>query len=201
MSYSTEHIRNIALAGHAGAGKTTLFEALLHAGGVIPTQGSVERGTTQSDTDAQEKARGHSIDSGIAGIDRDGCRINLIDTAGYADFRGGTLAAFAAVETVAVVVNAAAGIEHGTRRMMEHARERGLARVLVINRIDAEGADLPALVEALREAFGSECLPVNLPADGGRRVLDCFFHAEGATDFSSLTEAHRRILDQVVEVS
>src|ERR1700744_793919 len=125
VSYNTENIRNIALTGHAGSGKTTLFEALLHAGGVIQAQGSIERGTTQSDTDAQEKARGHSIDSCIASIDRNGCHINLIDTAGYADFRGGTLSAFAAVETVAIVVN---GIEHGTRRMMEHARVRGLAR-------------------------------------------------------------------------
>ncbi len=88
VSYHTENIRNIALAGHAGVGKTTLFEALLQAGGVIQTIGSVERGTTQSDTDAQEKARGHSIDSCIAGIDRGDSHINLIDTAGYADFRG-----------------------------------------------------------------------------------------------------------------
>ncbi|PYC61311.1 elongation factor G, partial [Micromonospora arborensis] len=81
----------------------TLFEALLHAGGVIQTPGSVERGNTQSDTDAQEKARGHSIDSCIAAIDRGDCHINLIDTAGYDDFRGSTLFAFAAVETVMVV--------------------------------------------------------------------------------------------------
>ncbi|BFI95183.1 MAG: elongation factor G [Rhodanobacter sp.] len=201
MSYTTESIRNIALAGHAGAGKTTLFEALLHAGGTIQSQGSVERGTTQSDTDAQEKARGHSIDSCIAGIDRGSCHINLIDTAGYDDFRGGTLSAFAAVETAMVVVNAVNGIEHGTRRMMEHARSRGLARVLVVNKIDYEGAHLGALVEALREAFGPECLPVNLPAQGGKRVLDCFFHAEGSTDFSSLASAHQRILDQVVEIN
>ena len=201
MSYNTESIRNIALAGHAGSGKTTLFEALLHAGGVIQTQGSVERGTTQSDTDAQEKARGHSIDSCLAGIDRGGCHINLIDTAGYDDFRGGTLSAFAAVETVMVVVNAVNGIEHGTRRMMEHARNRGLARVLVVNKIDFEGAHLGALVEALREEFGPECLPVNLPAQGGKQVLDCFFHTEGATDFSSLATAHQHILDQVVEIN
>ena len=201
MSYPTESIRNIALAGHAGAGKTTLFEALLHAGGVIQTPGSVERGNTQSDTDAQEKARGHSIDSAIASIDHDGCHINLIDTAGYADFRGGTLSAFAAVETVMVVVSATNGIEHGTRRIMEHARTRRLARVLVINKIDFDGAKLGALVEALREEFGSECLPVNLPVQGGRHVLDCFFHTEGATDFSSLAEAHQRILDQVVEIN
>ena len=201
MSYTTESIRNIALAGHAGAGKTMLFEALLQAGGAIQAPGSIERGTTQSDTDAQEKARGHSIDSAIASIDRDGCHINLIDTAGYADFRGGTLAAFAAVETVAIVVNATNGLEHGTRRMMERARARGLARVLVINKIDFEGAHLAALVDALREEFGPECLPVNLPAQGGKRVLDCFFHSEGATDFSSLAAAHQQIVDQVVEIN
>lgn len=201
MSYTTESIRNIALAGHAGAGKTTLFEALLHAGGVIQQQGSVERGTTQSDTDEQEKARSHSIDNCIAGIDCGDCHINLIDTAGYDDFRGGTLSALAAVETVMVVVNAASGIEHGTRRMIEHARTRGLALVLVVNKIDAATAHLGSLVEALREEFGRECLPVNLPAQSGKLVLDCFFHAEGTTDFSSLASAHQRILDQVVEIN
>lgn len=201
MSYYTENIRNIVLAGHAGSGKTTLFEALLHVGGAIQSVGSVERGTTQSDTDTQEKARGHSIDSCIASIDHDNCHIQLIDTAGYADFRGGTLSALAAADTVAVVVNAANGIEHTVRRMMEHARERGLARLLVINKIDAEGAELPSLVQALREAFGHECLPVNLPAEHASKVLDCFFHNEGTTDFSSLAEAHQQMLDQVVEIN
>jgi len=166
--------RNIALAGHAGVGKTTLFEALLLAGGAIQTAGTVERGNTVSDTDSQEKARVHSIDSCIAHIDHGGCHLNLIDTAGSADFRGATLSALGAVETVAVVVNAINGIEHGTRRMMMHAKQRGLARVLVINKIDFDGADLAALVDALREEFGSECLPVNLPAGRGKRVLDCF---------------------------
>jgi elongation factor G len=201
VTHSTESIRNIALAGHAGVGKTTLFEALLLAGGAIQTPGTVERGNTVSDTDSQEKARAHSIDSCIAHLDHGDCHLNLIDTAGYADFRGATLASLAAVETVAIVVNAINGIEHGTRRMMMHARERGLARVLVINKIDFDGAHLEALVDALREEFGNECLPVNLPAGRGARVLDCFFHDEGATDFSSLAEAHQRILDQVVEVN
>ncbi len=197
----TESIRNIALVGHAGAGKTTLFEALLQATGVIQTQGTVERGSTVSDTDSQEKARVHSIDSCVARLEHGDCQINLIDTAGYADFRGATLAALAAVETAAIVVNAINGIEHSTRRMMMHARERGLARVLVVNKIDFDGANLAALVDALRDEFGSECLPVNLPAQRGTRVLDCFFHSEGATDFSSLAEAHQRILDQVVEIN
>ncbi|HZX71194.1 MAG TPA: elongation factor G, partial [Rhodanobacter sp.] len=201
MSYTTESIRNIALAGHAGAGKTTLFEALLHAGGAIQAVGTVERGNTVSDTDAQEKSRVHSIDSCVAQLEHGDCRLNLIDTAGSSDFRGATLAALAAVETVAIVVNAINGVEHSTRRMMMHARERGLARMLVVNKIDFDGANLAALVDSLREEFGSECLPVNLPANRGNRVLDCFFQREGSTDFSSLAEAHQQILDQVVEVN
>ena len=104
MAYSTEQIRNVALAGHPGAGKTTLFEALLHAGGAIPAAGSIERGNTVSDFDPIEKQRGHSVDVGIASTDHAGIHVNLIDTPGYPDFRGPALSALAAVETVAVVV-------------------------------------------------------------------------------------------------
>ena len=121
MSYSTEQIRNVALAGHSGAGKTTLFEALLHAGGALQATGSLERGTTVSDHDPMEKARGHSLNTAIAAIDHGGVHINLLDTPGYPDFRGPTLSAFSAVETVAVVVDAVAGISYGTRRIMEAA--------------------------------------------------------------------------------
>ena len=96
MAYSTAQIRNVALAGHAGAGKTTLFEALLQAGGAIQAAGSIERGNTVSDFDPIEKARGHSIDASIASIDhapagKEPVHVNLIDTPGFADFRGPTL--------------------------------------------------------------------------------------------------------------
>src|SRR5690606_5904747 len=186
--------------GHSGAGKTTLSEALLQAGGTIQTAGSVERGTTVSDFDPMEKQRGHSINSTILSIDHGGVHINLIDTPGYADFRGPTLSALAAVETCAVVVNASNGIEHTTRRMMDYARARKLARVLVVNRIDTE-CDLAALTDQLREEFGPECLPVNLPAGSAASVVDCFFKPEGKSDFSTVAEAHQRILDQVVEIN
>jgi elongation factor G len=204
-TYRSEQIRNVALAGHAGAGKTTLFEALLHAGGTLKSAGSVERGNTVSDSDPMEKSRGHSINSAVASIDHgadpnERVHVNLIDTPGYPDFRGPTLSALAAVETCAVVVNASTGIEHSTQRMMDYARARRLARVLIVNRIDDEQADLALLVEQLREAFGPECLPINLPAKGRQTVLDCFFKAEGEADFSSVSEAHQHILDQVVEV-
>src|SRR5262249_3805831 len=126
MSYTTPGIRNIALVGHSAAGKTTLFEALLHAGGVIQTPRSGDRGTTVSDYDAMEKERKQSLNTVIASIDRGDCHINLIDTPGAQDFRGPTLTALAAVETCAIVVNAHAGIEYGTQRMMHYAKERRL---------------------------------------------------------------------------
>jgi elongation factor G len=200
-AHPTEDIRNVALAGHAGAGKTTLFEALLHAGGAIQTAGTIERGGTVSDFDDQEKARQHSIHSAIASIDAGGCHINLIDTAGYADFRGQTLSALAAVETCAVVVNAANGVEHGTRRLMHYAKQRGLARMLVVNRIDMEGLDLAALVAEIRDEFGHECLPVDLPAEHGSQVVDCFFAPKGDSDLGPVAEWHQQIIDQVVEVN
>jgi elongation factor G len=205
MSYSTESIRNVALAGHPGAGKTTLFEALLQAGGALQTAGSIERGGTVSDFDPIEKQRGHSLDAAIASTDHAGIHVNLIDTPGYPDFRGPTLSALAAVETVAIVVDADTGVEYGTRRMMEHAKARNLCRVLVVNKIDHEGADAARVLDDLRETFGPECLPLNLPADGGQRVVDCFdASAAGSgetSDLGAVAEWHQKIIDQVVEIN
>ncbi|KRA14678.1 MULTISPECIES: elongation factor G [unclassified Lysobacter] len=205
MSYSTQSIRNVALAGHPGAGKTTLFEALLQAGGALQTAGSIERGSTVSDFDPIEKQRGHSLDAAIASTDHAGIHVNLIDTPGYPDFRGPTLSALAAVETVAIVVDADTGVEYGTRRMMEHAKARNLCRVLVVNKIDHEGADAARVLEDLRESFGPECLPLNLSADRGQRVLDCYAasaagSAEGS-DLGSVGDWHQKIIDQVVEIN
>jgi elongation factor G len=201
MSYSTEQIRNVALAGHPGAGKTTLFEALLHAGGAIQAAGSIERGSTVSDFDPIEKERGHSIDAAIAGTDHSGIHVNLVDTPGYPDFRGPALSALAAVETVAIVVDADAGVEYGTRRMMERARERGLCRAVIVNKIDHDAADCARVLQQLRDEFGPEVLPVNLPADGGKKVVDCFSGGNGDSDLGPVSEWHQKILDQVVEIN
>ncbi len=201
MSYSTEQIRNLALAGHPGAGKTTLFEALLAAGGTIVSAGTVERGTTVSDHDPIEKERGHSLDAAIASTDHAGIHVNLIDTPGYPDFRGPALAALAAVETAVVVVDADAGVGYGTRRMMGRAQARRLCRLVVVSRIDREGADCARVMAQLREEFGPELLALNLPADGGARVVDCFGQREGTSDLGPVAEWHQKIIDQVVEVN
>ena len=201
MSHSTDGIRNIALAGQASAGKTTLFEALLHAGGAIQTAGTIERGSTVSDHDPMEKERGHSMAASIASVDFGDVHVNLIDTPGLPDFRGPTLAALAAVETCAIVVDAVTGIGHSTRRLMDRARARKLCRILVVNKIDHDGVDLEGVVEALRDEFGTECLPINLPAQGRTRVVDCFFEPTGEADFSSVAAAHQQIIDQVVEIN
>lgn len=200
MPHRTDQIRNLALAGHPGSGKTTLFEALLHVSGAIASPGTVERGNTVSDFDPMEREGQHSLNISIAALTHRDSYVQLIDTPGYPDFRGPTLSALAAVETLAVVVNAGAGVEHGTRRLMEYGKQRGLARILVVNRIDSD-ANLAGLIDELRDSFGNQCLPVNLPSAGGTAVVDCFFRPEGASDVADVAQAHQRIIDQVVEIN
>ena len=198
--YATPSIRTVALVGHGGAGKTTLAEALLVRAGAIQQAGTVEKGTTVSDFDALEKQYLHSLRASMLHLDTPDARIHLIDTPGYPDFIGQAIGALDAVETAAIVVNAASGIEMITSRMMEWAAERHLCRIVVVNRIDAENVDLPGVLASIRAAFGNECLPINLPADGGTRVVDCFFNPSGESDFSSVAEAHQALVDQVIEV-
>lgn len=198
--YTTDAIRNIALVGHAGSGKTTLHEKLLETAGVIGKAGSVERGDTVSDFEPLEHERGHSLNTALASLDYQDTHINLIDCPGFPDFRGQTLAALTAVETTAVVINAQNGIEMVTHRIMERAANRKRCRMIVINKMDAEGVDLEGLVREIRDTFGRECLPLNLPAGDGEHVVDCFFNPEGDSDIFSVADAHTEIIDQVVEV-
>jgi elongation factor G len=201
MGYATSGIRNIALVGPAGAGKTSLLETLLLQAGAIRARGSLARGTTVSDFDPQEKRLQHSLDTALCTFDCDGVHVNVIDTPGYPDFLGRTLSVLEAVEAVAVVVSAASGVDSLTQRLMEFARERELCRLVIVNKIDAKDAHCADVLAQLRESFGTECLPLNLPAGGGDGVVDCFFQPHGrATDFSSVEAAHTQIIDQVVEL-
>jgi elongation factor G len=199
-AYETHDIRNVALVGHSGSGKTLLAEALLAESGAIKARGELSRGSTVCDSDPQEKELAHSVQPAVCHLSHLGRNINLIDTPGSPDLMGRSMAVLPAVETVAVVVNGHSGVELGTRRMMEAAGDRSLCRMVVVNYIDEAGDQLASLLDQIQEAFGAECLPVNLPAGGGSEVIDCFFSRKGAaTDISSVEEAHRRIIEQVVE--
>jgi len=198
--FDTEYIRSIAFAGQGGAGKTTLIEALLARTGGISAAGAVERGSTVCDYDPREKAHGHSVKLAAANVVHRDTLIHLLDTPGYPDFLGQSLPALAAADTAAVVVNAQVGVDLMTRRMMQWAQTRGLCRLLIINKIDAEGVDLAQVLAQIQEEFGPECLPINLPAARGAQVVDCFFRPEGESDLMPVNKAHVALVDQVVEV-
>jgi elongation factor G len=198
--FQPEALCNIVLLGHTGAGKTTLAEAILHRCGAIKRTGSVTDATTVSDFEPEARAHHHSTSSSLLFGTTEGRQINLIDTPGAPELIGHALAALPAVETAVIVVNAAAGIEIGTRRLFHAAGEAGLARMVVINRIDDNPAGLPALVEQLRAAFGPELHCINLPTGGGTDVLDCFDHAAGTADFGSVAEVHDEMLESTIEI-
>src|SRR5499425_1093634 len=198
--FATANIRTLALVGHGASGKTTLAEQLLAKAGAIQVAGSVDRGATVSDFDPLEKTWKHSLRASVMHLETQDTRVHMIDTPGFPDFIGQAIGALDAVETAAVVVSASAGIEMITSRMLEWAAQRKLCRLVIVNKIDAENVDLPGVLDAIRATFGKECLPINLPADGGARVVDCFFNPTGESDFSSVAEAHSALVDQVVEV-
>jgi elongation factor G len=208
MSNSSNHnianLRSLALVGQTAAGKTSLAEALLAHTGAVGAAGSVERGTTVSDHDPMERRLLHSLQASLMHMTHGEAFIHLIDTPGYADFAGHALSALEAVDTAAIVVNAQAGIEQATLRMMDWAAQRGLCRLIVVNKIDVQDVDCEALVAQLQAAFGKECLPLNLPTADGAAVVDCFFNATDdparPTRFASVERAHRALVEQVVEV-
>jgi len=204
MAYSTSDIRNIALVGQAGAGKTLLAEALLLEAGAIRSRGSLERGTTACDFDPQEKQLRHSLDAALVHFPAAASHVQLFDTPGYPDFLSRAMTALEAVETAAVVVSAANGVEPVTQRMMDFARDRELCRLIIVNKIDSREAQSEQVLAQLRETFGRECLPLNLPAQRGQAVVDCFFQPASAAglrpDFSTVEAAPTQIIDHGGEV-
>jgi elongation factor G len=201
--YRVEDIRNIALVGHGAAGKTSLADTLLFKAGAVDRRGSVDDGTSVSDYDDEEKKRHFSIDTSILHLDYKGKKINLLDTPGYPDFVGAALEALDAVENVAVVISAPSGIEVNTRRLFNEAGRRGLARMLIINKMDADNIRFDALLSTIRETFGKACVLLNAPVGQGAQfsgvvsVLNPPANAGGT--LIDLEQVRSQLVDAIVE--
>ncbi len=160
---AADRIRNVALIGHRGAGKTSLHEALLFEAGVINRLGRVEDGSTTSDYEADEQEREMSIGATVSSFDHDGRKINLIDTPGEPSFVADTVASLRVADAAVVVVNAVMGVEVHTDRLWQRADKEGLARLVFVNMLDRERADFFRALESLKKAFGDHVVATEIP--------------------------------------
>ena len=197
---STGDIRNIAIMGHGGAGKTSLVETILHKTGATNRLGSVDDKTSICDYYDEEKAHGHSIKSSVAHTQYGGKQINIIDTPGFPDFIGPSIKAIVGAETVVIVVNAVSGVETITRKVFEVATKTGKAKLIVINKMDAENAELPRLIKDIQECFGMQCRCANLPSADKLSVIDCIENSTGDSPVMDVAQAHTELIETIIEV-
>src|SRR5436305_5401130 len=160
---SPEQIRNVALVGHRGSGKTSLNEALLFQAGAINRLGTVLDGSTVSDSAADEKARQMSISSSLASLEWQDKKVNVLDTPGEPSFVADAFGALRAVGSAIFVVNAVMGVEVFTERLWERASELGLSRLVFVNMLDRERADFFRTLDQLQETFGSHVVATEIP--------------------------------------
>ena len=204
-TYHITDIRNVALAGHGASGKTSLADALLFAAGATSRKGSVDDGTSTLDVDEEEKRRHFTIDCHLGHLAWGGKQIHLIDTPGYPDFIGNALSGLAAVENVVVAVSGPSGIEVNTRRLFHEAGRLGLGRFVVVTKMDAENVDYRADLESIREHFGTQCVPFNVPVGQGSTftgIIDVLQSHDEDPAACPLppSEAYRMVVEQIVEL-
>jgi elongation factor G len=168
--YAVGDIHNLALVGHGAAGKTSLADALLFKAGAVTRRGSVDDGTSVSDYDDEEHKRHFSIDTSVLHADYQGKYLELLDAPGYPDFVGAALEALNAVENAVIVINAGHGIEVNTRRMFREAGSRGLGRMIVLNKLDADNIDFAQLLATIQQTFGKGCVLLNAPLGLGAKL-------------------------------
>ncbi len=161
-SVATTHLRSVVLAGHAGAGKTTLAEALLFRTGTITRQGRVEDGTASLDFEPEEQKRHMSLSLAVASLDDEGNLVTLVDTPGYPDFAAEVVSGFQAVDAAIICVDATGGVEAGTETAIALGRTNRTAALFLVNKCDRENAEPSAVLDALREQFGTKIAPLQL---------------------------------------
>src|SRR2546421_5050008 len=170
MHKAADRIRNVALVGHRGSGKTSVHEALLFQAGATNRLGSVLEGTTMSDSDTDEKARQMSISAALASFEWQDRKVNLIDTPGDSSFVADALGALRVCESAVFVINAVMGVEVHTTRLWQRAAELDLARLLFVNMLDRERADFFRALESLKSAFGQHVVATEIPIGSEHQV-------------------------------
>src|SRR6187455_3212904 len=204
---AADRIRNVALIGHRGSGKTSLCEALLFEAGVVNRLGRVDDGSTVSDFEPDEHERSMSIGASVASFEYGDRKINLIDTPGEPSFVADTLGALRVVDAAVVVVNAVMGVEVHTERLWERADAEGLARLVFVNMLDRERADFFRALDSLQEAFGNHVVATEIPIGSEHEVngvidlidLKAFVYEGAERDNSTETEIPEELRAQAEE--
>ena len=187
--YTSEMIRNVALLGHGGCGKTTFLEAALLATGVITRLGKVEDGSTVSDYDKMEIEKGYSINTTLVPVEYNNVKINFVDTPGFFDFAGEVQGALRGVEAAAIVVDASAGVQVGTEKAWDACKKIGSPKFIILNKIDKENVDVAATIQQLQDKFGNAVVTLEdkdamaeAIAEVDEELMDIYFNEGGFTD-------------------
>lgn len=205
-TYTSQQIRNIALVGHQGSGKTMLAEAMLHTSGAIPRMGSIEEGSTLSDYHSSEQERQMSIFTSLLHAEWEDYKINILDTPGYADFVGEVVAAMKVADLAVYVMNAAEGVQVGTELAWSYGAGTDKPSMFVINHLDKAESDFRVLVSQIKERFGRGATVVQIPAGAGTRsIIDVLrmqqitYPKGGAPQVGEIDEAFRSEADELHE--
>ncbi|MEL6705603.1 MAG: elongation factor G [Bacteroidota bacterium] len=202
--YDADHVRNIALVGHQGSGKTTLSEAMLYSAGAIKRMGTVEEGSTVSDFHDSEHERGMSIFSALLHAEWKGYKINILDTPGYLDFAGEVVASLKVADTALFVLDATEGVQVGTELGWTYCEMTETPAMFVLNKLDEEGSDFETALAQVQERYGRAATPVQLPGGKGTRtIIDVLlmkqirFDEKGQAHFEEIDGAFRDRADEL----
>lgn len=210
--YNTNQVRNLALVGHSGSGKTNLTEAMLYQSGATKQIGHVDQKNTISDFTKEEKDRGTSIGTSIIPIEWRKMKLNIIDTPGYMDFISESIGALRAAEAALMIIDATAGVQVGSERMWKYTEEIGLPRIIFVNKIDGENVNFRNLMEEIESLFGKKVIPFSVPIGEGEDfigVTDVIFqkgfkYSEAAPAEVELShdqiKATERMYEEIAEV-
>ncbi|MDO5712912.1 MAG: elongation factor G [Tissierellia bacterium] len=210
--YNTDKVRNLALVGHSGSGKTNLTEAMLFQSGATKRLGHVDDKNTLSDFTKEEMERGSSIGTSIIPVEWRNYKVNIIDTPGYMDFIGEAYGALRASEAALMIIDATSGVEVGSERMWKYTEKIGLPRIIFVNKIDGENVNFRNLMEELESHFGKKVIPFSVPIGEGENFIGVtdviyqkgFKYNNGEPEETELThdqiKATERMYEEIAEV-